>query len=156
MPEPDAPGKTVLVARVPLDAVTFEPSAASSSPPTGRLTVLARVENKKADVVHYAAQTYDLTARPGQTDAGGSILFFTEAALPLERPVSRGRRLRRAWPERQRAHDNARRLGRQVGDLRVGDLIVANQMRPRQACKRRTSTASGIPFGDVVLRSKSG
>jgi hypothetical protein len=149
MPEPDARGKTVLVATVPLDGLTFEPPA-PSSPPSGRLTVLARVENQKHDVVHYAAQTYDLTARPGQMDAAGSILFFTEAVLPAA-ALSVAIVAFDALGQRGSVRTETLNAPAETPDnLRVGDLVVATQMHPRQPATP-TSTTNGIPFGDVVL-----
>lgn len=149
MPEPDAPGKAAILARVPLAAVTFE-SSSSSAAPTGRLTVLARVENKKADVVHYAAQTYDLTSRAGQTDGGGSILFFSEAVLPLE-PLSIAVAAFDAFGQKGSVRSITQdATGDKSGVPRVGDLIVANQLRQRQGTTPST-TANGVPFGTVVL-----
>ena len=149
MPEPDAPGKAAILARVPLAAVTFK-SSSSSAAPTGRLTVLARVENKKADVVHYAAQTYDLTSRAGQTDGGGSILFFSEAVLPLE-PLSIAVAAFDALGQKGSVRSITQdATADKSGVPRVGDLIVANQLRQRQSTTPST-TPNGVPFGNVVL-----
>ena len=149
MPEPDARGRTAVVASVPLDALTFE-ARDPSMPPAGRLTLLARVENKKADVVHYAAETYDFTARSGQSDATGSILFFTAAALPRE-PLSVAVAAYDALGQKGTVRTEPLSAPTEKsGDLLVGDLILATRMQPRQSATQR-STVSGLPFGDVVL-----
>jgi VWFA-related protein len=149
MPEPDARGRVAVVASVPLDAVTFE-APEPSMPPAGRLTLLARVENKKADVVHYAAETYDFIARPRQSDATGSILFFTAAALPPE-PLSVAVAAYDALGQKGTVHrEPLDAPTEKSGDLLVGDLIVASQLRQRQSTTPST-TANGVPFGNVVL-----
>jgi len=149
VPEPGASGRTAILARVPLDGVTFG-SSTSSARPTGRLTVLARVENQKQEVVHYAAETYDLTTQPGQMDASGSILFFTEAALPrtqLSVAVAAFDALGQKGSVRT---ETLKAPAEAAGDLSVGDLVVATQIRPKQGATPN-GTAPGIPFGDVVL-----
>ena len=87
----DAQDRTVLLARVPLNALTFD-TGPTSSRPTARLTIVARVKDKKSEVVQYAAQTYDLTGQAGQTRAG--------AATSCSIATSRCRRVRCFWRSR--------------------------------------------------------
>ena len=81
----DAQTRTVLLARVPLSALTFDVPHEGAKP-TARLTIVARVKDGKSEVVQYAGQTYDLTGQAGLTRAGaGDVLFYRDVTLPAGR-----------------------------------------------------------------------
>ena len=134
MPEPDAPGKTALVARVPLDAVTFAVTrAVVAANRTAHGARACREQEGRRRPLRRPDLRPDRAAA-GQRDAGEAASCSTPRLPSLRTPVSRDCGARRGWPERQRAHGIARRVGRRrQAVLRVGDLIIATRMRPRQA-----------------------
>ena len=148
----DSQNRTVLLARVPLSALTFD-AAHEGAKPTARLTVVARVKDGKSQVVQYAAQTYDLTGQAGLTHPGaGDVLFYRDVTLPAGRlnlefvafdAKSQLGSIRRTTLEVTKT---------ELTGLRAGDLIVAHRLQRRAG--QGTAAASAMPalqFGDLVV-----
>ena len=148
----DSQNRTVLLARVPLSALTFD-VAQEGAKPTARLTVVARVKDGKSQVVQYAAQTYDLTGQAGVRHPGaGDVLFYRDVTLPAGRlnlefvafdARSQLGSIRRMMLEVTRTEPTG---------LRAGDLIIAHRLQRRAG--PGTAAASAMPalqFGDLVV-----
>ena len=148
----DSQNRAVLLARVPLSALTFV-VAPDGTKPTARLTIVARVKNGKSEVVQYAARTYDLTGQAGLTTAGtGDLLFYREVTLPPGRL-----NLEFVAFDARNEHGSIRRMvldatPAEPTGLRAGDLIVAHGLQ--RLSGSRTAAASAMPalqFGDLVV-----
>ena len=136
---------------MPLNALTF--TGPENSRQTARLTIVARVKDKKSEVVQYAAQTYDLTGQAGQTRAStGDILFYRDVTLPSG-PLL----LEVAAFDANSQHGGVQRLPLELlptepKGLRAGGLIIAHRLQRRGA--PGAAAESGMPalqFGDWVL-----
>jgi hypothetical protein len=144
--------RTVLLARVPLSALTFDVEQEGAKP-TARLTVVARVKDGKSQVVQYAAQTYDLTGQAGLTHPGaGDVLFYRDVTLPAGRL-----NLEFVAFDAKSQLGSIRRMPLDVTKeepkgLRAGDLIVAHKLQRRAG--PGTAAGSAMPalqFGDLVV-----
>jgi VWFA-related protein len=148
----DAQTRTVLLARVPLSALTFDVPH-DGAKPTARLTIVARVKDGKSEVVQYAGQTYDLTGQAGLTRAGaGDVLFYRDVTLPAGRL-----NLEFVAFDARSQRGSIRRVALDVTrteptGLRAGDLIVAHGLQRRAGSG--TAAGSAMPalqFGDLVV-----
>jgi VWFA-related protein len=148
----DSQNRTVLLARVPLSALTFD-VAREGAKPTARLTIVARVKDGKSQVVQYAAQTYDLTGQAGLTQPGaGDVLFYRDVTLPAGRL-----NLEFVAFDAKSQLGSIQRMPLDVTQtepkgLRAGDLIVAHKLQRRAG--PGTAAASAMPalqFGDLVV-----
>jgi hypothetical protein len=148
----DSRNRTVLLARVPLSALTFDVPHAGAKP-TARLTVVARVKDGKSEVLQYAGETYDLTGHAGLTRAdAGDVLFYRDVTLPAGRL-----NLEFVAFDARSQHGSIRRMALEItrtepAGLRAGDLIVAHGLQRRTGSG--TAAGSAMPalqFGDLVV-----
>jgi hypothetical protein len=145
-------GKTVLLARVPLNSLTFT-SNAEGAPSSARLTVVARVKNERQDVIEYAAQTYDLTGQADDAAGGaGDILFYHEAPLP---PGTHSLEVAAFDANGQRGSVRRSMLAvprEESKSLRASSLIVVQKMQRRPAVSvTPESSMQALQFGDSLL-----
>ena len=141
----------MLLARVPLNALKFE-NEPTGSRFTARLTIVARVKDKKSEVVQYAAQTYDLASQAGQALAGaGDILFYRDVTLPPGSLV-----LEVAAFDVNSQHGGVQRIpleasGTEPKGLRAGGLIIAHKLQRRGGPTAAESGMPALQFGDWLL-----
>jgi VWFA-related protein len=147
----DAQDRRVLLARVPLNALTFGKDSAGSRS-TARLTIVARVKDRKSDVVQYAAQTYDLTSQAGQARAiTGDIFFYRDVTLP---PGPLVLEVAAYDANGQRGGVLRQPLEASAADprgLRAGSLIIAYKLQRRGASAAAESGMAALRFGDWML-----
>jgi hypothetical protein len=147
----DAQDRTVLLARVPWNALKFE-NEPTGSRSTARLTIVARVKDKKSEVVQYAAQTYDLASQAGQALVGaGDILFYRDVTLPPGSLV-----LEVAAFDVNSQHGGVQRIpleasGTEPKGLHAGGLIIAHKLQRRGGPTAAESGMPALQFGDWLL-----